>query len=391
MQEVDSPPAGTPPTLRFEPPVTLTGRYVVLVPLEIGHLKDLSRAGEDARIWEFMVVRPGTTLTSMRANIENLLQRQGERTDLAFTVLERGSMTPIGMTRFLEIERADRTVEVGGTWFDPRYWASPVNTESKRLMLGRAFDTEGVLRVQFKTDLRNLRSQRAIERLGAVREGVLRDHRIVWDGRIRSSVVYSILLSEWPQVRKRLDGFLSHRGKSGGSFLAERRDALGQLGTPRGLDRASALERELSLEGLGIGAQHEALDPTKRERGPRRQLLRARLRPGDQLVGGDDLVDQTEFLRPLGVHPGLREQQLLGQADPQVVGKQVRETPIRYSSETRKGGDQRRLRDGDPPVGRQGQRETSPGGHPGEGGDHRLRHRHDLPDRRLLNSCELVE
>jgi N-acetyltransferase len=187
----------------------LVGSHVVLAPLVQGHLEGLARAGRDPRIWDYMVIGPCTTENTMGQSIQTLLERQAERTDLPFTVLDRAANVPIGMTRFLEIERSDRTVEIGGTWFDPRYWSSPFNTESKRLMLGHAFDVEGVNRVQFKTDLRNLRSQRAIERLGAVREGVLRDHRIVWDGWIRSSVVYSILRSEWPKVRERLDGYLA--------------------------------------------------------------------------------------------------------------------------------------------------------------------------------------
>jgi N-acetyltransferase len=189
--------------------VTLTGRFVELVPLSFDHVNGLAIAGEDPRIWEFLVVEPSTDRASMKRLIELLLDRQSKRTDLPFTVIDRSSGRPIGMTRFLEVERSDRTVEIGGTWYDPRFWRSPVNTESKRLLLAHAFEVENVNRVQLKTDVRNLRSQRAIERLGAVREGVLRDHRIVWSGRVRSSVVYSILRSEWPRVRERLDESLA--------------------------------------------------------------------------------------------------------------------------------------------------------------------------------------
>jgi RimJ/RimL family protein N-acetyltransferase len=145
----------------------------------------------------------------MRKLTELLLDRQSKGTDLPFTVIDRSSRRPIGMTRFLDVERTDRAVEIGGTWYDPQFWRSPINTESKRLLLAHAFEVENVNRVQLKTDVQNLRSQRAIERLGAVREGVLRDHRIVWSGRVRSSVVYSILRTEWPAVRERLDGSLA--------------------------------------------------------------------------------------------------------------------------------------------------------------------------------------
>ena len=113
------------------------------------------------------------------------------------------------MTRYLEIDRDHRRVEVGGTWYAVSHQRTPVNTECKRLLLGHAFDVEKVQRVQFKTDLRNLRSQRAIERLGAVREGVLRDHMQMPDGFTRSSVVYSIVRREWPEIRARLDALLT--------------------------------------------------------------------------------------------------------------------------------------------------------------------------------------
>ncbi|MCI4319338.1 MAG: GNAT family N-acetyltransferase [Thermoplasmata archaeon] len=194
---------------RFRPPVTLVGRYVELVPLSPDHALSLAKAGAEPSVWEFMVVKPATDLSAMRSAIEWLLERQSKGTDLPFTVLDRSSGRAIGMTRFLEIERSDRAVEIGGTWYDPRFWRSPINTESKRLMLEHAFDVEKVNRVQLRTDVLNLRSQRAIERLGAVREGVLRDHRVVWNGRVRSSVVYSILRGEWPSVRDRLDSFLA--------------------------------------------------------------------------------------------------------------------------------------------------------------------------------------
>ena len=141
--------------------------------------------------------------------IVELLGRQQAGTDLPFAVLDRASGAAIGMTRYLEIDRENGAVEIGGTWFDPSYWRTPVNTDTKRLMFGHAFDTERAHRVQLKTDLRNERSQRAIERLGAVREGVLRDHLVNRDGHRRSSVYFSVLADEWPTVRQRLDEMLA--------------------------------------------------------------------------------------------------------------------------------------------------------------------------------------
>jgi N-acetyltransferase len=200
------PPAMSAPG--FCQPLRLEGRLVALVPLERAHAEGLARAGADPEIWRFMTVGPRGTLPAMVDLIDLLLQRQADGTDLAFTVVDRVDGSPIGMTRYLEIERAHRRVEIGGTWYAPAYQRTPVNTECKRLLLGHAFDVEGAQRVQFKTDLRNIRSQRAIERIGATREGVLRDHVLLPDGYLRSSVVYSVIRSEWPAARARLDAML---------------------------------------------------------------------------------------------------------------------------------------------------------------------------------------
>jgi N-acetyltransferase len=192
----------------FRPPLVLHGRHVELVPLERGHAEALLRAGRDPDIWRFLTVGPRLTLPAMEDLIGLLLQRQSDGTDLPFTVLDRTDRRPIGMTRYLEIDRSHRRAEIGGTWYSTAYQRTPVNTDCKRLLLGQAFDEEGAQRVQLKTDLRNLRSQHAIERLGATREGVLRDHMLLPDGHVRSSVVYSIVRSEWPGVRAQLDSFL---------------------------------------------------------------------------------------------------------------------------------------------------------------------------------------
>jgi len=195
-------------SIGFRPPLTLPGRFVVLVPLERAHAPALVEAGSDPEIWRYLVVAPCHTVPEMEALIALLLQRQELGTDLAFAVLDRATGTPLGMTRFLEIDRENRRVEIGGTWYARSAQRTPVNTECKRLLLGHAFAVEGANRVQLKTDLRNRRSQQAIERLGAVREGVLRDHTVMPDGFIRQSVVYSIVFSEWPSVRARLDALL---------------------------------------------------------------------------------------------------------------------------------------------------------------------------------------
>lgn len=129
-------------------------------------------------------------------------------TEVPFAILRRADGRPVGSTRYMDIQRPNRGLEIGWTWLGPDARRTPVNTECKRLLLGHAFDDLGAVRVQLKTDGDNVRSQRAIERLGARREGVLRRHRRRWDGSWRDTVYYSVLDDEWPAVRARLDGFL---------------------------------------------------------------------------------------------------------------------------------------------------------------------------------------
>jgi N-acetyltransferase len=141
-----------------------------------------------------------------------LLERQAEGTDLCFTVVHRESGKSIGCTRYLNIDVADRGVEIGGTFYGLAYQRTGVNTECKYLLLRHAFEVWQCIRVQLKTDLINVRSQLAIERLGAVKEGVLRNHMVLPTGRIRHSVVYSIIDSEWPDVKARVEALMARPG-----------------------------------------------------------------------------------------------------------------------------------------------------------------------------------
>jgi len=113
-----------------------------------------------------------------------------------------------GATRYMNIMPNDRGLEIGGTWYGPEFQRTVVNTECKYLLLSHAFETLGCIRVQLKTDLRNQRSQKAIERIGAVKEGVLRNHMILPNGHYRHSVYYSILDTEWPEVKRRIEGMI---------------------------------------------------------------------------------------------------------------------------------------------------------------------------------------
>lgn len=191
----------------FRPPLTLRGTHISLVPLAPSHRDALYHAVRDPEVTRLLATSPGRTVEEVGAYISLLLGRQAEGTDLPFAVLRPPGERPVGVTRFLHIDRPNDAVEIG-TWLDSELWRTPVNTEVKLLLFRHAFDTEGAHRVVLQTDLRNERSQRAIERLGAVREGVLRDDRFVGNGYRRSSVVYSVLADEWPAVRRRLESSL---------------------------------------------------------------------------------------------------------------------------------------------------------------------------------------
>ncbi len=191
-------------------PVTLTGRSVQLIPLSEQHVPQLAEAGMDESIWRYMLYGFVNSDEKMRHWVQDILNRQASGTDLAFSVLHLESGRIIGATRYLDIHPEQRGLEIGGTWYATAHQRTAVNTESKYLLLKYAFETLGCIRVQFKTDLRNERSQRALERLGAVQEGILRNHMILEDGTYRHSVFYSILDIEWPEVKERLSKKLGY-------------------------------------------------------------------------------------------------------------------------------------------------------------------------------------
>jgi RimJ/RimL family protein N-acetyltransferase len=196
-----------PKPLNVEP-VTLTGRYVRLEPLSESHIPDLAVAANDEDIWRYMLYGTIRTEADMRSWVEDILNRQRGGTDLPFAVIHLVSGKAIGATRYLEIRPEHRGLEIGGTWYAVAYQRTAVNTECKYLLLRHAFETLGCIRVQFKTDQRNERSQRALQRIGAVQEGILRNHMVLEDGTFRHSVYYSIIASEWPAVKARLEAFL---------------------------------------------------------------------------------------------------------------------------------------------------------------------------------------
>jgi RimJ/RimL family protein N-acetyltransferase len=186
-------------------PITLTGKFTRLEPLSENHVPDLCRVGFDRSIWRYMLYGDILTEDQMRAWVLDMLERQKRGADLPFAVIDLNTGRAIGATRYLDIQPQNRSVEIGGTWYGLDYQGTGVNTDAKYLLLKHAFEDLDCIRVQLKTDSRNLHSQRAIERLGAVKEGVLRKHIIQPNGYQRDSVIYSIIDNEWLAVKQRLE------------------------------------------------------------------------------------------------------------------------------------------------------------------------------------------
>ncbi len=173
----------------------------------MGHIDALYQAASFTEIWRVTRSRIQTR-EEMRAYIEEALRMQAEGTALPFATCHRRSGKVVGSTRFANIDASHRGVEIGGTWITPAFQRTAINTEAKYLMLRHAFENMGCIRVMIKTDQVNEQSQRAIERIGAKREGILRNHMIVAGGRIRNSVIYSVITEDWPQTRQHLESLL---------------------------------------------------------------------------------------------------------------------------------------------------------------------------------------
>jgi RimJ/RimL family protein N-acetyltransferase len=185
-------------------PVTLEGRHVRLEPLSQTHHPALCAIGLDPELWELIPYRVCTP-EDMAAYIQIALDAQAKGSALPFATVRTASGQVVGSTRYLNIDPAHQRLEIGGTWIAAPWRRTAVNTEAKFLMLRHAFETLGCIRVELKTDSLNQRSRDAIRRIGATEEGTLRQHMITWSGRLRDSVYFSILDSEWPRVKQDLE------------------------------------------------------------------------------------------------------------------------------------------------------------------------------------------
>jgi len=185
-------------------PVTLEGRHVRLEPLSLAHHDRLCAVGLDAELWRWGLSTLATP-ADMRAYIETALAWQAQGTALPFAIVARTTGQVVGSTRYANIERADRRLEIGWTWLARAAQRTPANTEAKYLLLRHAFEVLGCIRVEFKTDVLNERSRAALLRIGAKQEGILRSHMITASGRIRDSMYFSIVAGEWPVVKAGLE------------------------------------------------------------------------------------------------------------------------------------------------------------------------------------------
>lgn len=189
-------------------PVVLEGQIVRLEPMSQDHAQGLYNRGRAATDWSYMPRACFVDQADTRHWIDEALAGENAQ---PFTIIEKQKNRVVGSTRYLNIRQEHRSLEIGWTWLGQEWLRSGVNTETKLLLLRHAFERLGCIRVEFKTDERNLRSQKALERIGATREGVLRNHMIVQQGFYRNSVFFSVIESEWPAVKKRLLRLLDRR------------------------------------------------------------------------------------------------------------------------------------------------------------------------------------
>jgi RimJ/RimL family protein N-acetyltransferase len=193
-------------------PVTLEGRHARLEPLAKAHVAGLAEVGLDEELWRWIPTAVRTR-EEMAAYVETALDEQQRGVALPFAIVEKAAGRAIGSTRYGNIDRTHHRVEIGWTWVAREWQRTAINTEAKYLLLKHAFESLGCMRVELKTDSLNEKSRAAILRIGAKEEGTFRNHMITASGRIRHSAYYSIIDSEWPGVKARLETKLSSHAR----------------------------------------------------------------------------------------------------------------------------------------------------------------------------------
>ena len=187
----------------WPPSVTLTGDHVSLVELSLSHEQDLAEAASDGELhslWYTMIPKSD----EVKAEIERRLALRNSGSMLPFSIIDCASDKVVGMTTYMNIDQANRRIEIGSTWYRKAVQRSALNTECKLLLLRHAFEQLNCIAVEFRTHIMNAQSRRAIERLGAKLDGIIRSHMIMQNGTIRDTASYSIIRSEWPAVEANL-------------------------------------------------------------------------------------------------------------------------------------------------------------------------------------------
>ena len=189
-------------------PVTLAGRHVVLEPMSLAHRPELQAIVGDPRLFTHLSVDLGAP-GALERWLEQALDAMAKGEALVFAKRRTADGRLIGSSRYMNAAATHRRLEIGWTWLVPEVWGGPINTESKLLLLGHAFEALEAHRVEFRTDARNARSRAAIAALGAVQDGVFRRHMVVRDGHVRDTVQFAIVDEDWPAVRARLEARLA--------------------------------------------------------------------------------------------------------------------------------------------------------------------------------------
>jgi len=197
--------------MAWPPDVTLEGAHATLVPLSQDHCAALTEAVKDGELWKLWYTLVPTP-EAMAANIDERLAKREQGSMLPFTVIDRASGQPVGMTTYMNIDADHRRVEIGSTWYRKAVQRSAINTECKLMLLRHAFEALDCIAVEFRTHFFNHQSRRAIERLGAKLDGILRNHSRTRDGALRDTCVYSIIAGEWPTVKTHLEWRLTGGG-----------------------------------------------------------------------------------------------------------------------------------------------------------------------------------
>lgn len=184
-------------------PLTLEGKYVRLVPLGNEHIDELISMSTEERIWEFLS-KPGYDADVLRTELKSAMLKRMNGEEYPFVIIDKLNNKIIGSTRYMDMYPEHRKLEIGWTWYDPAYWGNGYNLECKLLLLTHAFEVQKCVRVSLKTWDKNIRSRKAIQKIGAQFEGILRNERIRYDGTIRNTAVFSIIAEEWTEVKDTL-------------------------------------------------------------------------------------------------------------------------------------------------------------------------------------------